>query len=58
MRSAADHPGWERLSATFGASRYLRGLPEHSSCLVALSSAADVDTQAMHADRGLAWMDR
>jgi len=58
MRSAADHSGWERLSVTFGALRRLRGLLEHSSYLVALSSVADVDTQARHADRGSAWRDR
>jgi len=58
MMSAAGHPGWERLSATFGVSRHLRGLPEYSSYLAALSSTVDVDTQAMRADRGLALRDR
>ena len=58
MMSAANHPEWERLSAIFGVSRHLRGLPEYSSYLAALSSTVDVDTQAMRADRGSAWKDR
>ena len=58
MMWGAGHPGWERLSVTFGVSRHLRGLPEYFSYLAALSSTIDVDTQAMRADRGSAWRDR
>ena len=58
MMSAANHPEWERLSATFGVLRHLMGLPEYSSYLAALSSTVDVDTQARRADRGSAWRGR